>query len=510
VLQFLNPIWFFACAAVIIPLAIHLWNIRPGKILKVGSVSLVKTASRKSRRSIKLLDLPLFIIRCLLLISIALLLAMPVWQKKLTASKAKGWLLIPKESFEECYKKLKPRIDSLIAAGYEFHYFNQDFAKADLKQILLHPEDSSSTVNNKEIVNYWNLVSKLDSKVPSTLPVYIITPNQMRYFGGIKPQVALNLQWQTFIPGDSTSTWIENAWFNNNNSIRVIQGNSKPSGTSFNYLTVNSDLTSGSPFIISTNNGQPAISIKNSNQPPVNIDTTTTNIAIYTDNNITDANYLKAALNAAGAFIQHKTIIRQYNNQEAISANQSWLFWLSEKPISNSILQKGRNILCYEKGKIINSNSWLTNNSSYALNPEQEQKIALFKLIEAPNFTYSSVWHDGFGHPILSLQKQPQNNIYHFYNRFNPTWNDLVWSNEFPSWILKLVAGEITISPVDKRDKRVLDQQQLLPGKVKTTREITPKAIDKVNITHYFWLILVLLFLTERWFAHKPNLTNNG
>ena len=509
-LQFLNPIWLFACAAVIIPVAIHLWNIRPGKILKVGSVSLVKTASRKSRRSIKLLDLLLFIIRCLLLISIALLLAIPVWQKKLTANKAKGWLLIPKESFEECYKKLKPRIDSLIAVGYEFHYFNPDFAKADLKQILLHAKDSSSAVINKEAINYWTLVRKLDSQVPSTLPVFIITPNQMRYFRGPKPQVAINLQWQTFIPGDSTSTWIENAWFNNNNSIRVIQGNSKPSGTSFNYLTVSSDLTSGSPFIISTNNGQPAISIKNSDQSPVNIDTTTMHIAIYTDNNITDASYLKAALDAASAFIQHKIIIRQYNNQEAIPANQNWLFWLSEKPISNSILQKSRNILGYEKGRIINSSSWLTNNSNYALNPEQEQKIALFKLIEGPNSAYSNVWHDGFGHLILGLQKQPQNNIYHFYNRFNPTWNDLVWSNEFPAWILKLVAGETTISPVGKRDKRVIDQRQLLPEKVKITRKISPKTIDNVNITHYFWLVLVLLFLAERWLAHKPNLTNNG
>src|SRR3954464_3767664 len=99
--MFLNLIWLFAIAAVVIPVAIHLWNIRPGKVLKVGSISLIDPASRKSSRSFKLLDIPLFILRCLLLLALALLLSMPVWQKKLQAAKVKGWVLVPKESFAD-------------------------------------------------------------------------------------------------------------------------------------------------------------------------------------------------------------------------------------------------------------------------------------------------------------------------------------------------------------------------------------------------------------------------
>jgi hypothetical protein len=510
-LQLLNPIWLFAASAVIIPVAIHLWNIRPGKILKVGSVSLIKTASRKSSRSFKLLDIPLFITRCLLLILIALLLSIPVWQKKLIANKAKGWLLIPKERLEECYKKFKPRIDSLTAAGYEFHYFNKGFTKSDLKQTILHLKDSIPGATNELNINYWTRIRQLGSKVSSTLPVYLITPNQAVYFAGAKPQVALKLDWQTYIPDDSVSTWIENAWFNNNNSIRVLRGDSKPSGTTYTPVTVQSDITSNSPFTISTSNGQPAISIKNSNDPSVNIDTTTVRIAVYTDNNATDAGYLKAALDAASIFIQHKTIIKQYNDPGTIPAGQSWLFWLSEKAVSERILHQCRNVLCYEKGRIINSDSWLNNNSRYALNTEQDKKIDLFKLIEAPDSVSGTIWHDGFGHPVLSLQKQAQNNIYHFYNRFNPAWNDLVWSSAFPSWILELVTGETTKMPDRGKDKRVLNQQQLLPAKTGEHHIITAKIMDNINITNYLWLALMVLFLAERWLAHRsPNLTDNG
>ena len=96
--QFLNPIWFFGAAALLIPVLIHLWNIRSGKVLKVGSISLINAASRKSSRSFKLLDIPLFILRCLLLFILALLLALPVWQKKIEAAKVKGWVLFPKEN----------------------------------------------------------------------------------------------------------------------------------------------------------------------------------------------------------------------------------------------------------------------------------------------------------------------------------------------------------------------------------------------------------------------------
>jgi hypothetical protein len=508
-LQFLNPIWLFAAVAVVIPVAIHLWNIRPGRILKVGSISLINAASRKSSRSFKLLDIPLLILRCLLLILTAILLAVPVWQKKAEANKAKGWLLIPKENLLECSKKFKPKIDSLLKAGYDFHYFNPGFSKTDLKQVLLHPNDSLKINDTTTLsVNYWNLIRQLDAKVTAPLPVYVITPNQIVNFPGPKPPVAMNVHWLTYTPADSTSVWVANAWFNNNSSICVVTGASKPSGTTYNYTTVQSTDLPGSSFVVSTNNGQPAISFKHSIQPPVNIDTATMRIAVYADNNTNDAGYLKAALYAASQLLQHKTLIKQYTNPREIPANQDWLFWLSEKPV-NPDLKRCRNILVYEKGRVVNSDSWMVNGSTFAVPSGQEKNIDLFKTIASPATDNTVVWHDGYGYPVLAVQKHGQNNIYSFYSRFNPSWNGLVWSDKFPEWILKLVNPET--KTVNKYDKRIIAEQQLMPEKIDETHVAAIKTTARINMANYFWLALVLLFLAERWLAHQTqNLTKNG
>jgi hypothetical protein len=148
-MHFLSPIWFFALAALSIPIVIHLWNIKPGKTLKVGSIMLISEASKTNRRSFKLVDILLFILRCLLLALLAFFLAAPVWQHFKTTKKVKGWMLLPKENVKESYQKFKPAVDSLTRAGYEFHYFESGFAKGDLTKILAdtNRKDTTSTNN---------------------------------------------------------------------------------------------------------------------------------------------------------------------------------------------------------------------------------------------------------------------------------------------------------------------------------------------------------------------------
>ena len=149
----LNSIWLFTLAALSIPVAIHLWNIRPGKTLKVGSISLMEASAQKSSRSLKLHDLLLLLLRCLLLALLAFILAMPFLQKQISTSSVKGWLLIPKENVRESYQKFKPQIDSLTKAGHEFHYFNKGFEKAELSKVLTDYKDQKSIADSTAFSN---------------------------------------------------------------------------------------------------------------------------------------------------------------------------------------------------------------------------------------------------------------------------------------------------------------------------------------------------------------------
>lgn len=496
-MQFLSPIWFVALAALVIPVIIHLWNIRPGKTLKVGSISLITEASKSNSRSLKLLDILLLLLRCLLLALLALLLAMPVWQHIDQAAKAKGWLLIPKENFKESYQKFKPTIDSLSLAGYEFHYFNKGLTKADLKVIL-----ADSTLKDiPDDANYWSRIKQLDTQIPASLPVYVFTPNGANHFKGTKPGVGLNLHWQTYIAADSVSKWIAGASVTNTGAIKVTQGNSSPSGTYFKDQLLQTAGNAGTE--LNVKNGQPFVNLKNSGQEEVPVDTATLRIAIYTDKYGVDAGYLKAALLAATNFNGRKALIRQYSNAAQIPGGQSWLFWLSEQPVSNHV-KSSKHIFSYESGRASNISSWINAGSGSGI-ANVQKNIALFKLITA-NDKNESLWQDGFGHKVLSVEKKQYGNSYRFYSRFNPLWNDLVWSDDFPKLVLKLISGD-TYTPPEKFDKRVLTIEQLQPYSIKAATVTSAAPVTaQTDLSRYCWLLLVMVFIAERWLSHKNKL----
>lgn len=491
---FLHPIWFFALTAISIPVAIHLWNIRKGKTLKVGSIALITAGSQKRTVSRRLSELLLLLLRCLLLILLAFILAIPLWNRSNNSLKTKGWLLIPGEGAKEAYQKFKPKIDSLIKAGFEFHYFDKGFVKADLNKVL-----ADMTRHSNSDASYWTLVQQLDGQIAPSLPVYVFTSNGATHFTGEKPQVSLNLRWQTYTSTDSVSRWLGKAWLTNDGDIGVIEGNSNPTGTSYeNYFIRSGDQSTN--FDVHADNGKLSVSLKNSNEQ-VPVDTSTWRFAIYTDKNRSDVGYLKAALESVIQFAKHKAIIKQYTDANQIPPHQHWVFWLSAKPANRQ--PQYDNLFVYENGKFNHINTWIETESS-------DQKTALYQSVNAQNKGFV-LWKDGFGNPVLSLEKRSDKHLYHFYSRFDPAWSDLVWSDEFPKMLLKLIAGT-EAEPAAKYDKRILSNQQIIPLSTGERPVSVEKVTNHIDLSRYMWLMLALMFFTERWLTHrnasKPILKN--
>jgi hypothetical protein len=484
-MQFLNPIWFFALAALSIPVIIHLWNIRPGKTLKVGSISLITEASKSTKRSFKLLDILLLIIRCLLLALIAMLLAAPVWQRYVTAQK-KGWVLIPQESLKETYQQFKPTIDSLDKVGYEFHYFNKGFAKQELKKILADASLKDTTTN----ANYWSLLKQLENRVGNT-PLYLFTQNGIGHFKGSKPVVKLtSLYWQTYTAKDSVAKWIDKAFISNNGAIKVTVGNSTPSST---YFTTQAIQGGGSNDVtVNVQNGQPVVSLKNTTQS-VPVDTSAMRIAIYTDKHQLDVGYLKAALSAAVDFMGRKSVIKENSSPAQIPAGQAWVFWLSEQPVKDGVLKSSKNIFQYEGGKVTDVSSWI-----------DPGHIALAKMVNSTG-KQEAVWKDGFGKPVLGLD----GHTYHFYSRVYHLWNDLVWSDDFAKLMLKLLLGNGQSQPKG-HERRIFNNRQIQPEIISQSMpQPSFKTTQQADLSKYFWLLAVLLLIAERILSHKKT-TGNG
>lgn len=487
-LQLLNPIWLFAITALSIPVIIHLWNIRPGKTLKVGSIAFIEAASRKSSRSFSLMDILLLILRCLLLLLLAILLAQPFWSQLTKSGKLKGWLLIPRQNIHQVYTQYKPRVDSLTKAGYELHYFNTGFAPIDTSLFKTLPD----SVHNSSIKT-WSLLKQLSQQIPANIPVYLFTPNMLNSIAGTKPELNLNLHVQTYTLTDSTSKWVQNAaLISTGDAIKITEGNSKPSGTTYTNTLVQSTERSNSAYQINISNGQPSVSYKSDTiNKAIAVDTATLRIAIYSDNS-TDANYLIAALSSIKQFTQRKIEIAKYTDTTKIPHGLSWLFWLSDKLILASAETKTSKLFVYDYGKVQNVHSWIGGTN-----------ISLSKIVAAR--PAQIIWPDGFGNPVLSLDADGK--TYHFSTHFDPTWNDLVWSNAFPQMMLNLLTEPEKDS---LHDKRAIDNKQLSPrlSEDKTTATQS-KLTHQTDLSKAFWLALVVIFLLERLLAHRTKSTEN-
>ena len=192
--QFFQPIWLTALAGIAIPVIIHLWNQRPGKTLKVGSISLVVENAQRYRNRLRLAEILLLILRCLLIVSIALALAGLQWRSN-KIEQSKGWLLMPREGLNATYRHFKPRVDSLLSAGFEFHFFESGFEKGRLSDAL-----ADSTERPAGEASYRSIIGALDKQADVSLPIYIFTDQYLHHFSGVRSPVALNLHWEMFSP----------------------------------------------------------------------------------------------------------------------------------------------------------------------------------------------------------------------------------------------------------------------------------------------------------------------
>src|SRR5205085_8984512 len=155
------------------------------------------------------------------------------------------------------------------------------------------------------------------------------------------------------------------------------------------------------------------------------------------------------------------------NSIENISNNSDWLFWLSEEVMPAYKLKN--KVFMYETGKPENVHTALLTDDKEALSIDVP--IMLYKYIKSDSPSFQPVWRNSYDEPILSMQKKDAS-VYHFYSRFNPQWNDLVWSHSFPQIIYNLLFRNENMD--DERganDKRIIDSSQIQPVILKAQKE---------------------------------------
>lgn len=118
------------------------------------------------------------------------------------------------------------------------------------------------------------------------------------------------------------------------------------------------------------------------------------------------------------------------------------------------------------------------------------------------------VWEDGFGKPLLDLQMENKLSVFHFYSRFNPDWNELVWSNDFAKALIPIIIPDQHSSEIHPSDKRIVRQDQIVPNFIKESDTYGVKNQEsQKSLENQFWLALISIFVLERCLTFRNNLS---
>lgn len=450
-MQFLYPIGLLALAGLMIPLIIHLWNVKQGKTLKIGSIALLGESSRASSKSFKINDWLLLVLRCLLILLAAFILSQP-FIKKASVKQNMGWILVEQSNFPKVFKAHRKSIDSLTRLGYEIHDFNVGFNPISLK-------DTANTDTTKtNSLSYASLLNQLNTVVPSGSQVYLFADKRLSHIGYNLPETTYKLNWQPLNPSDTLSSWIADY------AGKKYEAQSNPSATV--YRAVNNEA------------------------PPLRV-------AIYEASGNADKKYLIAALNAIAGFSGRQLDLNP-KGKAAIG------FWLADVPVSanfKSAIDTNGTLFQYEKGKVIPENTFLN---------IEGRKIPLTKRIEAPK-SLSAIWTDGFGNTILARKNNTNLNIYQFYSRLNPQWNQLVWNEVFVKALMPMVLYNEKVQDFGFEDNPA-DQRRftLNPKEIIQKNEAAPeiKTNQNESVSYIIWLIAFIIFVAERILSFRKKTIN--
>lgn len=458
-LQLLYPLGLLAAIGILVPVLVHLWNIKSGKTLKIGSISLLGAASNQRSTHLKVSDWPLLLIRCLLLLLLAVLLAQPLYRSEQKAAQPAGWILLEKQSLGKAWKNKRKEMDFLLKKGYEIHDFNTGFSKLELK-------DTSTVFSLPAAVplSYYSLIRQLNAERQQGTKIYLYTANRLNRFEGDQPDHHLNLNWKFF---SSEQSDLDTPASTSDQDAQA-KGKKKLTGTDSSSLTV----------------------------------------MIFSNGQLMDAPYVRAAVNAIADFSKRKLLIRDIQSLQQIKQPVNIVFWLSDQSLSAAQLKKlpdGILFFSYAGKKTEKLKSVIHYQPGSAA-----QEIALYQRKIIQQDQGKAIWRDGFGTPLLTLDSSLAIRHYQFYSRLNQGWTDLVWSNGLVDALLPLVIphqeAEFGFPETQLAAQTVSDVPALrtIPVALKPAAEKASAVLSADQpLSAPFWWLLFIVFFIERWITYR-------
>lgn len=177
-----NPQYLWALTGLLIPLAIHLWSNKKGKIIKVGNTRFLEQSDAPQSSSIQLNEYLLLLLRMLIVAAIVLIMAEPHF---LDSRKNVAITYLVEESLLQSGKL--SQFFSRSSKDSEIRVLKKGLPIVDLDEV------ESNRSQSYQIPNYWSYIDELPNLKTDSL--VIITKGYLQGLKGKRPQVPINAKW---------------------------------------------------------------------------------------------------------------------------------------------------------------------------------------------------------------------------------------------------------------------------------------------------------------------------
>jgi hypothetical protein len=497
-----------------VPLAIHLWNRRPGREVAVGSLRWLAAGANRRLRNLRLEQVLLLLLRAALLGVLAVAVAGPAW--RLAKPARRGQVLVsPTLAGTGSLAAVRPTIDSLRRRGYSLRWLAPGFPL--IKAADWRTDSAGRSLTDQTLTSadawYWGRVQQAGATFVGQ-PLYVVTPAAQRGFGGTHGALPARLTWLT-LPVRRAEQWLHRATATPDSlHLQVGQANENtltfrkisvkkpapgatlrlPNLPALRYDLAASQVASLQP--IAADSGQPT-------PAAVPVAPATLRAWVYAPAAAAaEARYLRAALQAAAPGLPGPLALTVSATPPATNARLDWLFWLSEAPVPATWQAQ-----VYQGLHLWQSAAGASRADTASLAAPTASLDAPFMLWRraTAHLSGTPLWADSHGRPVLTQQPAGAGTTYLFASHLLPTWSTLPASPALPALLLDVLAPAPTVASLAPHDQRRFDASQLPPRPAASQPALASQPVTYRLLDLRPWLVLAagLLFALERWLAQR-------
>ncbi|WP_165768169.1 BatA domain-containing protein [Hymenobacter amundsenii] len=494
---------WLALLGLAVPLAIYLWNRRPGRVVRVGSVRWLEAAANQRLRNIKPEQLLLFLLRTAVLGLLALAVAEPL--RLLPVPPRRGQVLLAPGVGSTDLGPVRPVLDSLRRRGYELRQLSatrlvgaaRPWAAVGLGDTTkVAPAQLAADTTFAPALNLWNTVQLAADSLPGR-PLVVVAPLNVSGFRGTRPALPATVRWLPLLPRDS-SRWPVAAWQPGPDSLVVLVAAGSESAINYQVARLRRPAL-GQPLPGSWGEGQIKLTSKNElvvtengrrRVLPVLTRAPRWHLT-YDAAHAASARVLAAALRAIGPVLPLRPRLKVSAELPAPTDSLDWLFWLREAPLP-ARWTTDATVRTWQEAPAPARN--FTTGFQPVAGPDV-LSIAHLDTLDQPGAL--TVWPTAAGRPLLSWQPPGR---YRLHSRLDATWSTLVDSPELPALLLPLLLAE---SPAAfQPDSRQLALSQLRGPVAAEVVAVSP-TVPRQPLAPWLVLGAGILFLVERLVASR-------